>query len=177
MTVNSRPRGRPPLPDGHRIPVVIKLSDAEAALIESARGATPRAAWMREAILLAARRNPGILEPPAAAPRRNPGILEPEPVRIGGIEIPIIIDERQPPGVVSVIAPGEDRTQVASFALAPDSGIRQPERTRKPRASAAPPAVPREPAPAAGCRHPANRRIGDYCGACQQTVGKGSNGK
>ena len=123
--MNSRPLGRPPLPDGHRRVVSIKLSDAEAALIESARGATPRAAWMREAILLAARRNPGIPQPPAAAaPRRNPGIP-------------------------------------------------QPGRKSKPRASAAQPVVPREPEPkTADCRHPANRRIGNYCGACNQTVGK-----
>ena len=131
MTVNSRPLGRPPLPDGHRRVVSIKLSDAEAALIESARGATPRAAWMREAILLAARRNPGIPEPPAAAPRRNPGIP-------------------------------------------------QPGRKSKPRASAAPPAEFREPAPAArdpkACKHEGMRMTKGVCGSCGAYAVKGKAG-
>jgi len=48
------------------------------------------------------------------------GPLQPAPLRIGGIEIPVITDDRQPPGIVSVVAPGEEETQVRSFALAPE---------------------------------------------------------
>lgn len=51
---------RPQSPDGHRIHVNIKLSDAEAAAIDAARGTTERGPWMREAALAVARRDPGI---------------------------------------------------------------------------------------------------------------------
>jgi DNA-binding MarR family transcriptional regulator len=76
------------------------------------------------------------------APAQPPG-----PVSIGGIEIPLVVDERQPPGIVSVVAPGEEETQVRSFALAPE-----PEGTR--------------------CPHPKARRNKGLCGACGTYVGK-----
>jgi PadR family transcriptional regulator PadR len=41
------------------------------------------------------------------------------PLNIGGIEIPVITDDRQPPGIVSVASRGGEATEVHSFALAP----------------------------------------------------------
>ncbi len=42
------------------------------------------------------------------------------PLTVGGIEIPVVVDDRQPPCIVSVIAPGGEETEVRSFALAPE---------------------------------------------------------
>lgn len=55
------------------------------------------------------------------------------PLSIGGIEIPIVVDDRQPPGIVSVIAPGEEATQVRSFALTPDEPAPKPRNCKHPR--------------------------------------------
>lgn len=65
------------------------------------------------------------------------------PLNIGGIEIGVTVDERQPPGVVSVIASGEEVTQVRSFALADE---------------------------AADCPHPKARVIKGFCYACGRSV-------
>lgn len=113
-----------------------RFSDAEAAEIDAARGTMERGPWMREAALSVARRDTGI----------------PQPIRIGDIEIPILVDERQPPGVVSVIAPGEDRTQVASFALAPEDPSARP---------------PRPPAAKSRSACPHRLPSGAWCKACE----------
>lgn len=68
---------RPKTPDGHRIPVTIKLSEPEAAEIDAARGDTERIPWMREAILAAARGaagngNPGVPETGNRSPGKTP---------------------------------------------------------------------------------------------------------
>ncbi len=41
-----------------------------------------------------------------------------------------------------------------------------------PAAGASPTAAPKRSA--TGCKHPVNRRIGDYCGACKRVVGGGA---
>jgi len=70
---------RPKTPDGHRHHVNIKLSDAEAAVIDAARGDLERGPWMRKAALSVARRDSGIPqqgrdnrapEPPSSPPRK-----------------------------------------------------------------------------------------------------------
>lgn len=91
--------GRPRSPDGRRVPVSFKLTEAEAGLVDSLRGETEQSVWLRDAALAAARE------------QQDSRIRE----RLG---IGITVDDRQPPGVVSVIAPGGEVTEVRSFALA-----------------------------------------------------------
>lgn len=57
--------GRKPTPDGRRVPVSFKLTEAEAALIDSLRGETERGVWLRQAAVAVAhgRRDSGILQP------------------------------------------------------------------------------------------------------------------
>ena len=47
---------RPKTPDGRRVPVSFKLTEAEAAMIDSLRGGTKRSVWLRDAALQAARK-------------------------------------------------------------------------------------------------------------------------
>jgi hypothetical protein len=79
--------GRPESPEGRRVPVSFKLSESEAALVDSVRGDTERGPWVRQAALDAARRI------------RDTGI--PEPVRI-----PLVVSDRQPPGTVTAVSVG-----------------------------------------------------------------------
>jgi hypothetical protein len=75
------------------------------------------------------------------------------PLSIGGTEIPVTVDDRQPPGIVSVIAPGEEKTDVRSFALAPEEAA--PAAFRKPRAKGP-------------CEH--RVRPGSYCTRCGHLI-------
>jgi hypothetical protein len=93
---------RKPTPDGRRVHENIRLSEPEAALIDAVRGTTARGPWMRQAALEVARRT------------TDSGILE----RLG---IGIMVDDRQPPGIVSVVGPGEEVTEVRSFTVAPEA--------------------------------------------------------
>ena len=69
------------------------------------------------------------------------------PLVIGGIEIPVIVDDRQPPGIVSLVAPGEEVTEVRSFPV-------EPGRARK--------------AAKGPCPH--RVRPGAYCKACGRLI-------
>jgi hypothetical protein len=64
---------RPRTPDGRRVPVSFKLTDAEAELVDSLRGETERSVWLRDIAMAAARekRDSGMRErkPPKARPR------------------------------------------------------------------------------------------------------------
>lgn len=95
---------RKPTRDGRRVHINIRVSEPEAALLDSVRGGLRRGPWMREAALGAAHR------------MRDSGILE-------SLGIGIIVDDHQPPGIVSVIAPGEEKTDVRSFALPPEEAV------------------------------------------------------
>ena len=71
---------RKPAPDGKRIPLSVKVSDAKAAEIDAARGDTTRAAWLAAVIdvYLAERITSEILAEPGALagiaePRRDCG--------------------------------------------------------------------------------------------------------
>jgi len=77
------------------------------------------------------------VKPPGTAPGSQ------GPLRIGGITIPVIADDRQPPGIVSVAAPGEEKTEVRSFALAAEEPAPKP--ARKPRAKTSPKQPPKRP--------------------------------
>jgi len=103
---------RPRKPDGRRVHENVMLSEAEAAVIDAARGDVKRGPWIRQAALDAARR-------------------EPAAVSISGVRVGLTVDPRQPPGTVSVISPGEEVTQVRSFSLAPKP---EPEECPHPRA-------------------------------------------
>ena len=46
---------RPKTPDGRRVPVSFKISEPEAALVDSLRGDKERGAWLRDAALAVAR--------------------------------------------------------------------------------------------------------------------------
>jgi hypothetical protein len=79
---------RPKSPDGRRVPVSYKLTEAERDLVDSLRGETERGVWLREAALLVARKNSGIPQPERKTkPRASaapPVVLrepEPEPAR------------------------------------------------------------------------------------------------
>lgn len=125
---------RKPTRDGRRVHINIRVSEPEAVLLDSVRGELRRGPWMREAALGAAHR------------MRNSGI--PESLGIG-----IIVDDRQPPGIVSVIAPGEEKTDVRSFALTPEEAV--PKHGRKPKA-----------------KRPCEHRIrpGSYCTRCGRLI-------
>lgn len=49
------------------------------------------------------------------------------PLNIGGIDIPVITDDRQPPGTVGVISRGREAVSVSAFALAPEEAASEPE--------------------------------------------------
>jgi hypothetical protein len=77
---------RPRTPDGRRVPVSFKLTDAEAELVDSLRGETERSVWLRDIAIAAARkmRDNGIRKRPARgtppkapkAPERGTGKVE-----------------------------------------------------------------------------------------------------
>lgn len=121
--------GRPKNPDGRRNHENVMLSDAERDLIDSVRGDVKRGPWIRQAAVEAARR---------AADSR---IQE-------SLGIKVITDDRQPPGTVSVIAPGEGKAEVRSFALEPAA---EPSRKRK---------LP--------CEH--RVQPGSYCTRCKRLI-------
>lgn len=81
-------RGRKKEPEGRRVQVCFKISQPEADLIDSLRGGLERGPWMRQAALSVARRDSG----------------KPRPVTVAGIEIPLIADDRQVPGTVTVVS-------------------------------------------------------------------------
>lgn len=85
----------------------VRVTEATAKAVDEARGETSRAVWIEEAI--AAR----------LARERDSGIRE----RLG---IGITADDRQPPGIVSVVSRGEEKTEVRSFALAPEEPAAKP---------------------------------------------------
>jgi hypothetical protein len=75
-----------------------RFSEAEAAEIDAARGSTDRSVWLRN-VALAAARPPGRKPLPAGA-------------------IPVITDERVPPGVVGMVSRGPDgETAVGAYNI------------------------------------------------------------
>jgi hypothetical protein len=93
----------------------VKFSEAEAALIDAARGGTDRGAWLRDAALTAL------------------GIPESRTVSIGGIEIPVVVSDSQPAGTLTAVSTWrEDGKLKVSAASA--SGITPDEPAPKPRA-------------------------------------------
>lgn len=105
---------RKPTPDGRRVHMNVKFSEAEAALVDAARGNADRGAWLRGIALAAI------------------GIPESRPLDIGGIKIPLIAEGRQPPGTMSLIsaAPGDDgkpkASAVAAVNIGPDGPAPKP---------------------------------------------------
>jgi hypothetical protein len=79
--------GRTPQPGSRRIPVSVKLSAAEAAALNAARGNVPVGAWVREAILAALPGSPAQppAEPTSATPRRASRAKRARPQRNTGI--------------------------------------------------------------------------------------------
>jgi hypothetical protein len=73
-------------PDGRRVHMNVRFSEAEAALVDAARGSRDRGAWLR-AVALAAL-----------------GI--PESRNAGGTGIPVVVSDRQPPGTVTAASAG-----------------------------------------------------------------------
>lgn len=122
---------RKPTPDGRRVHVNIRVSEPEAALLDSVRGQLSRGPWMRAAALEAAHR------------MRDSGILE-------SVGVEITVDDRQPPGIVSVIAPGEAMRMARAFALTPEE------------------AAPKT----ANCKHKGLRMAKGVCPECQTYVAR-----
>lgn len=85
---------------GKRVVIPVRVSEPMRDAIDAARGDTPRSVWVEEAI--------------AAK------LGAPLPISIGGIKIPVTVDDRQPPSIVSVIAPGEAMRMARAFALTPE---------------------------------------------------------
>lgn len=81
---------RHPSPDGRRVHMNVKFSEAEAALVDAARGSRDRGAWLRGVALEAL------------------GIPESRPVSIGGFEVPVIVSDRQPPGTITLASAWEE---------------------------------------------------------------------
>lgn len=75
------------------------------------------------------------------------------PLKIGGFEIPVVVSDRQPPGIVSVVSAGLDRDG-------------------KPVVSAAHTDIGADEAEAGDCPHPARRVLKGLCGACGKHVGE-----
>jgi DNA-binding MarR family transcriptional regulator len=73
------------------------------------------------------------------------------PLSIGGIEVGITVDERQPPGTVGIVSRDRDGVPVSAFSL----GAEVPE-----------PEEAREPGP---CEH--RRPPGSYCARCGRLIG------
>jgi PadR family transcriptional regulator PadR len=83
------------------------------------------------------------------------GVTEgpPPPLSIGGIEIGVTVDERQPPGVVGIVSRGRDSTSVSAFSIgASEAG---PEQDRKPDGKGP-------------CEH--RIRPGAYCRTCERLI-------
>jgi hypothetical protein len=78
---------RKPTPDGRRVPVSFKLTEAEAALADALRGDAERGPWLRDLAITAARR------------LKDSGIPEPEDRG----EVPVVRSGRRPP--VAVVVP------------------------------------------------------------------------
>jgi PadR family transcriptional regulator PadR len=97
--------------------------------VEEARATMARAAAQLAAL--------GVTEAPPQA----------GPLNIGGIEIGVTVDERQPPGVVGIVSRGRESTSVSAFSL----GASEPE--------------------AAG-KGPCEHRIppGAYCRTCERLI-------
>ena len=104
--------GRPESPEGRRVPVSFKLSEAEAALVDSARGDLERGPWMRQAALDAAKGNTGI----------------PEPLRI-----PLVVSDRQPPGTVTAVSAGRGADGKPRVSAASAVNVSAVEPAPKPR--------------------------------------------
>jgi hypothetical protein len=97
----------------------VKFSEGEAALVNAARGDRPRGAWLRDAALAAL----GI-----------PVSRNAVPLSIDGIKIPLVVDDRQPPGIVTLASAWRDeqgdlQVSAASMKVAPEE---PPEPRRKP---------------------------------------------
>lgn len=66
-------------PEGRRVPVSFKLTDAEAGLVDAARGALERGPWMRQAALEAAKGNTGTAKPDTGIPGTPRGTRQRDP--------------------------------------------------------------------------------------------------
>lgn len=106
-------------PDGRRVHMNVKFSEAEAALVDAARGNRDRGAWLRSVALAAL------------------GI--PESRNAGAIEIPVIASDRQPPGAVTAVsagrgADGKVRVSAASTVnVSADTPAPRPRKCRHPK--------------------------------------------
>jgi PadR family transcriptional regulator PadR len=75
------------------------------------------------------------------------------PPSIGGVEIGVTMDERQPPGVVGIVSRGRDSSSVSAFSLGASKP--EPEQDAKP--------VSKGP-----CEH--RIRPGAYCRTCERLI-------
>ena len=106
-------------PDGRRVHMNVKFSEAEAALVDAARGSSDRGAWLRTVTLAAL----GIPESPNA----------------GGFKVPVVVSDRQPPGTVTAVsagkgADGKARVSAASTVnVSADAPAAKPRKCRHPR--------------------------------------------
>lgn len=74
---------------------------------------------------------------------------EAAPLSVGGLKIPVVIDERQPPGTIGLVSAWREGGEVKASA-----------------------AVVVNVAPDPGCPHPKARVNKGLCGACGTNVGK-----
>jgi len=109
---------RPESPAGRRVHMNVRFSEAEAALVDAARGAGERGAWLRGVALAAL------------------GI--PESLNAAGFGIPVIVSGR-PPGTVTAVsagrgADGKARVSAASAVnVSADAPAPRPRKCRHPK--------------------------------------------
>ena len=145
--------GRAWTPEGKRVPIGLKVSEAKAEAVDAARGATPRAQWLAAAVDAALAAHAG------------------RPVEVGGVRINLIADGRVPEGVVAgrgkdgpvavrLPSPAPDpveavRALAEATGAVPASQLRAPQRKR--------------------CTHPGTRITGGYCQACDHLIEPGGH--
>lgn len=126
---------RKPTPDGRRVHMNVKFSEAEAALIDAARGETDRGAWLRGTALAAL------------------GIPESRTVSVGGIEVPLVVSERQAPGTMTAVSARRENGKL-KMSGATVTGI-----------------APDEPgSPPKSCKHKGLRMAKGVCPDCHEYV-------